>query len=150
MLRSPSLGSRTTQTRTPMLLQSVFSLILPFKGIQYVINQKRGGRLPSNQRNFPAEQTRFGLKTPPDPHVDRSTQSLREPRDPGVQRVTVHSVPSLRPCMEPPARSSQPLMKLRENSEQPLCGWKPPALDCGSQPLITSPDRGLHPLVAQV
>jgi len=101
--------------------------------------------IASTRRNFPSEQTHFGLKTPPDPHVDRSAQSLREPRDPGVQHVTVHSVPSLRPCMEPPARSSQPLMKPRENSEQPLCRWKPPPLDCGSQPLITPPDCGLPP-----
>jgi len=81
-LRSSSLKSRTTRTWNWMLLRLVFSLILPFK-------MSLIGRLPSTQRNLPAEQTRFGLRTPPDPHVDRSAQSLRKPWEPGLQRVPV-------------------------------------------------------------
>jgi hypothetical protein len=91
------------------------------------------------QLKFPSKQTRFGLKTPPDPHMDRIAQSLREPWERGLQHVTVPSFPRLRPCMEPPARIPQPLVEPREGSEQPQRGWKPPALDCGSHLHPTTP-----------
>ena len=133
MLRGSLLRSRTTQTRSRLVL----SLILPFESFQHVIKQGRGGRL-LNTKNI-------GLKTPPDSHVDRSVQSLMEPRDPGFQRVTVPSVPGLRPCMKPLTRSSQPLMESWEGSEQPFWSWEPPARDWGPQPSITPSGRGLLP-----
>jgi len=120
-----------------MFLRSVLSLILPFKGFQHVIKQGRGGRLLNTQN--------VELKTPLDPHVNRSAQSLREPRDLGFQRVTVSWVPGLRPCMEPPARSSQSLMEPREGSEQFFWSWEPTVFDRDPQPLITPSDRGLLP-----
>jgi len=89
--------------------------------------------VPSSQWNFPAEQMCFGLKTPPDPHVDRSAQSLRKPWELALQCVTVPSVPSLRPCNQPPVRSFHPLMKPWGGSKQPIWGWKPPAVDGGFQ-----------------
>ncbi|KIK05993.1 hypothetical protein K443DRAFT_319017 [Laccaria amethystina LaAM-08-1] len=100
---------------------------------------RRGGRLLCTQLKFPSKQTRFRLKTPPDPHMDRIAQSLREPWERGLQHVTVPSFPRLRPCMEPPARIPQPLVEPREGSEQPQRGWKPPALDCGSHLHPTTP-----------
>ena len=134
MLSGSLLGSRTTQTRSRLVL----SLILPFEGFQHLIKQGRGGRLLNTQN--------VGLMTPPDPHVNRSVQSLREPRDPGFQGVTVPSVPGLRPCMKPPARSSQPLMEPLEGREQSFWSWEPPACDRGPQPSITPAGRGLLPM----
>ena len=86
-----------------------------------------------------------GLKTSSDLHTDRSVQSLREPWDPGSQRVTAPSIPGLPPYMEPLACNFQPLMKPQEGSEQPQRGWKLLALDHGSQPLITPSDHNLLP-----
>ena len=131
MLRGSLLRSLMTQTRS----RSVLSLILPFESFQHVVKQGRGGRLLNTQN--------VGLKTPLGPHVNRSVQSLREPWDPGFQRVTVRSVPGLRPCMEPPARGSQPLMEHWEGHEQSFWSWEPPACDRGPQPSITPSGRGL-------
>ena len=133
MLRGSLLISQTTQTRSRLFL----SLILPFEGFQYVIKQGRGGRLLVTQN--------VGLKTPPDPHVNRSVQSPREPRDPKFQRVTVPSVPGLRPYMKPPACSSQPLMGPREGREQSFWSWEPPPCDRGPQLSITPSGHGLLP-----
>ncbi|EDR07312.1 uncharacterized protein LACBIDRAFT_328195 [Laccaria bicolor S238N-H82] len=68
--------------------------------IQYVIKQGRGGTLLNTQFASAQHGILVGSKTHPDPHVDRSAQSLREPWEPGFQQVTAHSVPGLRSCME--------------------------------------------------
>ncbi|EDR07169.1 uncharacterized protein LACBIDRAFT_328170 [Laccaria bicolor S238N-H82] len=73
----------------------------------------RGGTLLNTQFASAQHGILVGSKTPPDSHVDRSAQSLREPWDPGFQRVTAHSVPGLRSCMEMGC-SFQPLMNPRE------------------------------------
>ena len=73
MLRGSLLRSRTTQTRSRLVL----SLILPFESLQHVIKQGRGGRLLNTQN--------VGLKTPLDPHMNCSVQSSMEPRDPASQ-----------------------------------------------------------------
>ena len=108
----------------------------------------RGGEgdcLHNTQNAFAQNGISVGLKSPPDLHVDRSAQSLREPWAPGFQRVTAPSVPGSRPCTEPPACSSQPLMESCEGSQQPFWSWKPPVFDRGPQSLTTPSDRGPFP-----
>ncbi|EDR07174.1 uncharacterized protein LACBIDRAFT_328178 [Laccaria bicolor S238N-H82] len=55
-------------------------------GIQHVTTQGSGGTLLNTQNASAQHGISVGLKTPPDPHMDRSAQALR-PWDPGFQRV---------------------------------------------------------------
>ncbi|EDR07172.1 uncharacterized protein LACBIDRAFT_328172 [Laccaria bicolor S238N-H82] len=52
---------------------------LPYKGIQHVTTQGSGGTLLNTQNASTQHGIPVGVKIPPNPHVDRSAQSLRGP-----------------------------------------------------------------------